>query len=423
MIRQLKKGLQHFVEVEIDIYKDFNYSNLKDILKLKRTMGTRKKQAHTVHRDACLPRLKHTHADQPGMNDVANIMKYFLTRISKMGKHFQGTAQRFMMMVSVLYAVSTGCISRGNDLRDLDFADLYSYTLQSVGPTVCHVLAAVRRHGKTDDGTVQFVGCILHRIPHCCGPSHLMAYLFYLFHVIGQPPLDFTRKSTWYFRRLFQGLNWLKDCWISYESHRKYMREALRVCGYFYSWATHLGRQGGYAVSQDGGADSDHCRVHARHNLTVGEKHYAPRIPWQSALTTAGFPPYKTAYHLPWLAVEISAEFLQQIFPWAWTGLPVVIQLNRTRPLDEKNPDGVDPSAVKMCELLQLGAKWLCAWVAILQDEYPNHPVMYHPIFEQQEFQDYKKRVLQVYNEFKVDVRCPITLRLNITGCCMLKPA
>ena len=120
-----------------------------------------------------------------------------------------------------------------------------------------------------------------------------VVWLFYNIMVMGRfgsdKSPDFRGKPFWYFERLSPGGSTDPDKdHISYGTHQTYLKWALRACGFYYSWTTHLGRHAGFGASEDGGADIADTKQHSRHNIKNAERNYSSSVCARSVAAVCG---------------------------------------------------------------------------------------------------------------------------------------
>lgn len=292
------------------------------------------------------------------------------------------------LMVTAIFALSYGCIGRGEDIRRLDIADMWVAKAERCTPHDLWVVTFVLRNGKTVHGGVEFTGAGRHIVPECCGPSALMVWLFYSYNVQmrfgsnGQP--DFRGKPFWYFDRAFPGGSMDPDRdHLSYATHQKYLKLALRACDFYYCWTTHLGRHAGFGASEDGGADISATKKHSRHDTggKSAERNYSSSVPAESVAALCGLGTDMDSIFYPADGVHIDEAYERGVFPGAWTVEATIMQQNRERSKDRNDVGGFDQAAIDNCKLMQIGSRWLIQHVAQMQDKFPDHPVFWHPYF------------------------------------------
>lgn len=107
---------------------------------------------------------------------------------------------------------------RGESRRMLGLADLSlrEYPPEE-GPTPCHVLVTQMGKGKTiRNGKKRFMGAMRHRNPLRCLHGATAGYLFWRWHISGEPAPSFRTRRDWYRIKLLVGENRLKE--LSYKA-------------------------------------------------------------------------------------------------------------------------------------------------------------------------------------------------------------
>ena len=160
------------------------------------------------------------------------------------------------------------------------------------------------------------------------------------------------------------------------------MSVVLKHLGYFYSWVTHLGRQGGYGNAEQEGADLTELKTLSRHAQDVGNRNYSSSIPAGVICVLCDLGTNLKAIFYPQDTVKISEDLAKTVFPFAWTELVKIEERNARAPKDISAPDGYDKAAVDFVEFMKQGAYWLIQHVAVMQDKFPDHPVFHHKTFK-----------------------------------------
>jgi hypothetical protein len=191
---------------------------------------------------------------------------------SRISKHFL-ELDDFRMRCC--FAVSHFCLLRGDNLRSLELADMFTQDLEDEGISECRAVVFLMRDGKTKQyGKLQHVGCLRNidvlRCPigllvtcffqrfHVVGSIAL--YFFQRFHVFGEPFPDFSSSEGWFGVKLIRGR--CVDGSISYETHKKAFRDAFEALNMIFSKITHINRQQGVRELDLKNVDSSQTKRH-----------------------------------------------------------------------------------------------------------------------------------------------------------------
>lgn len=136
-----------------------------------------------------------TLADGYRQNDVARISSYFFA---------QGTLTSFRSRLDFLLGHSMLC--RSEDKRNAFLSNLEVYELEDEGPTPCYAIVLNFTKSKTNqDGRKEIGAAIRHKDAHQCSVGGLGFYLFYRFHMSGEPFPDLSSNQSWYRICLLRG--------------------------------------------------------------------------------------------------------------------------------------------------------------------------------------------------------------------------
>ncbi|OWZ17641.1 hypothetical protein PHMEG_0008395 [Phytophthora megakarya] len=118
------------------------------------------------------------------------------------------------------FLVSHYGLLRGENIRDLELADMFSQELDREMYLTCIALVLLIQHGKTNTfGKLQHVGFIRNKDVHLCPVGAVAFYLFERFHVDSEPFPSFQLSKDWYDIKFLCGRGRTKA--ISYETHKK----------------------------------------------------------------------------------------------------------------------------------------------------------------------------------------------------------
>ncbi|OWZ02399.1 hypothetical protein PHMEG_00026051 [Phytophthora megakarya] len=179
----------------------------------------------------------------------------------------------------------------GESTRRMELADLHSIVLENEGYSACRVLVMIMRQGKTNQvGRLEVGECMRNKLVQICPHGLLDFYLFWRWHVEGEPFPDFTRSENWYPIKLLKtGKDPTKE--MSYKVHHDAIAAALQHIGLRGRAKTHVGRGSGARMADLGGASEAQIRRLGRWNNQAMEKCYLTSLPREAMRTLAGFEP------------------------------------------------------------------------------------------------------------------------------------
>jgi len=130
---------------------------------------------------------------QDGYTTVAELSKLGHTHWKTNGHH--GTARRNWLA----YLLCHNCLLRGEDVRALDLANLYSITLENEGHGTCVALLMSLRQGKTNKfGRVEIGAWMRNKVVEVCPHGSLSFYLFWRWHIENEPSPQLDDNSKWF---------------------------------------------------------------------------------------------------------------------------------------------------------------------------------------------------------------------------------
>lgn len=131
---------------------------------------------------------------------------------------------------------------RGENVRDLELADMFSQVLDGEGFSESVALVLLIQHGKTNQfGKLQHVGYMRNTEVRTCPIGAAGLYLFERFHIDNEAFPDMTSSAAWYDIKFLRGRNRTKS--VSYESHKKSFEAVFNSLGLTFNKKTHINRQ------------------------------------------------------------------------------------------------------------------------------------------------------------------------------------
>ena len=89
---------------------------------------------------------------------------------------------------------------RGEVIRRMEFADMFSILLENEGPSDCIAMVTVMDNGKTNkNGRLEYGACLRNRFVELCPIGSVAMHLFWRFHIFNEafPQLDSVNFSDW----------------------------------------------------------------------------------------------------------------------------------------------------------------------------------------------------------------------------------
>ena len=134
---------------------------------------------------------------------------------------------------------------RGDNQRRAELSELSeNFFPTSEGPTLCRVLILQMNQAKTNqNGKRLYVGAIKNRNPKLCAMGALAQYLFWRWHMSGEPAPSFRRREDWYRIKLLMGASPTEE--FSYNQQNKSLTAAFEAAGVTVDAVTHITRKKG----------------------------------------------------------------------------------------------------------------------------------------------------------------------------------
>ncbi|OWZ22663.1 hypothetical protein PHMEG_0002577 [Phytophthora megakarya] len=153
---------------------------------------------------------------------------------------------------------------RGETVRDLEFADMFSQNLGGEGYQSCIALVILVQHGKPNTfGKLQHVGYMRNKDVHIC-PVGAAAI---------EPFPCFRKLQDWYDTKLLRGRQ--RDKSITYEMHKPSYEAVFKYSGLTFSKKTHINRQQGVLHLESADVDISQTRRHGKWRMDTCEAVYA----------------------------------------------------------------------------------------------------------------------------------------------------
>ena len=210
----------------------------------------------------------YTSADQLG-----KIANYFWTRSREFGPNLRSW---------VALALSHYAVLRGESARGMELPDLHSIRLDNEGFSECHALVLVMRNGRTNHfGRIEMSACLRNKRVDICPWAAVGFYLFWRWHVEGEPFPTFESSRDWYDIKLLKcGSDRTK--FMSYTTHLQAFNSAFSFIGLQSKAKTHVGRGSGARMAELAGASEAQIRRLGRWYHQSMENSYLSSLPRQT---------------------------------------------------------------------------------------------------------------------------------------------
>ncbi|GAQ92643.1 putative Transcription activator [Klebsormidium nitens] len=314
----------------------------------------------------------------------------------EVGPAHQHTTMRGMFLASHQFVL------RGDDGRSIDLPDLYCKKFTNVGPDVPLFVGGVSYCGKTNkNGRLEYFGGFRHTNVEECAVGAVAFQLFQTFHILFPEPgsfPDFSSRAAWYnkFPLFYEDDNIFEK--LEYDTQLKHFKAMFQHEQVVSSKITHAPRGSSVRHAEDnGGKEGESARL-GRWIYDHFRTSYLNQLPVGAMLINAGSSDDRKAYVLKRGRARPETNYpdlATKIFPWAEEALAFVKNKNLTRPAAER-----DIAAQRFIELLIELRAVILQDVAELQsfEKYLGHPIIYHSIFEGEDWDKFAAEVLEGCN-------------------------
>lgn len=300
-------------------------------------------------------------------------------------EEFERIADAFLSLGDIrgrtAFMVSHYGLLRGQNVRELEFADMFSQALEGEGFQDCVALVLLIEQSKANvHGKAQHVGFLRNKNVSLCPVGAVAMYFFELFHVRCEPFPSLVRAEDWYGVKFLRGRDRKKA--ITYHTQRASYLKAFGTLGLAFSKVTHIGRQQGVRQLEAADVDISQTRRHGHWGLDVCEAVYSAPLAREAMRTFSGHPPKARMYYLQRAELEPPPSLAHRVFSDIESSLQRVVSGECENPL----------AARGFLELLRYLRVVLLQDSAFLYDQLPAR-VRDQDIFGE-EFQAYRREVL-----------------------------
>ncbi|GAA5976970.1 hypothetical protein JCM10908_005696 [Rhodotorula pacifica] len=167
-------------------------------------------------------------------------------------------------------------LMRGDNVRKLELADLFSIQLEQEGPNGATAVVLLLNHGKTNQtGRTEYAGFLRNKEVALCPVGALAIYLFARFHLSGESiaPHDtafpsLATSAEWYGIKVLRAAQpkSATDA-LPHQTHLDGVNSAFKACGLKTRHKTHCGRGSGTIMADLAGAPEGDIRRAGRWNM------------------------------------------------------------------------------------------------------------------------------------------------------------
>lgn len=282
---------------------------------------------------------------------------------------------------------------RGENRRKMELADLSLLDYPpSEGSTPCACLVTLLRDGKMNQtAKKEFMGALRHKDPLFCTQGALAQAFFWRWHVIGEAPPSFRRRSDWYRIKVLVGQDPQQE--LSYATQLQETWRVFGAAGVVSAKKTHLPRRVGAQNAETYGTSLAQISQAGRWNQSVLCQAYLTHLPREFMRIVAGFSRTAGDYFLARAAHWPPYDLQKQLWPWVeeWE-LRFEARAQR-RTWVQGGLDEDDLAADGFLKLVRHLRVVLLQDLALLQARYPGLPFYNYPPFYGPAWDEYALRV------------------------------
>lgn len=278
---------------------------------------------------------------------------------------------------------------RGDNMRKMELADLFSDKISNQGVGECVALIAVLDQGKTNQfGKAQFAATLRSKDVLLCAQSKLAFYFFYRFQMSEEGFPDLSSSENWYNIKVYRGNsgNNMTEC--HYNAHLRAVKKCYKECGFIVNKSTHLMRGDSVRHAEAEGLNRDERRSLGRWEQGSMDQCYSRSLPLDAMRTMAGFSPIYKNYRIP-RDLPIPEELLNLVFP-------EINELEKNELLKEISQRNY--TKLQFLEVLKYFRKLIIQDAAMLKEKFSTHWIWRHEIFHNPLFKEFEKRIKEVVN-------------------------
>jgi hypothetical protein len=311
------------------------------------------------------------------------ILEGFITAddLHRMSMYFFEQNKPVAMRNRLMFLLSHYTVSRGENIRAIQLADMFALELDDEGYSACFTVALVMGQGKRNQFGRKEVGSFLrNKNVLICPMGALAIYFFVRYQIENNAFPSLWRNADWYDLYLVPGTKPGKE--LSFGTHYKFIKNMLYSLGIKSNVKTHMGRGTGAQMADVRGASEPDIRRSGRWNQEAVSC-YLTMLPRETMRTLAGFPKDSGHFYIARSILEPPSCLLEQVFPDV-TDWAMIHGLNGEC---EPDPDAEHSIATDGFLSLMIQLRTVLLQDAVfLREILPNLFLWKHPIFNSPEF-------------------------------------
>ncbi len=243
------------------------------------------------------------------------ILEGFVTMddLNRMSMYFFEQNKPVAMRNRLMFLLAHFSVCRGENVRALQLADMFTLELEEEGYSFCFTVALVMGQGKRNQYGRKEVGSFIrNKNVMICPMGALAIYFFVRFEIENYPFPSMWRNADWYDLYLCPGAKPGKE--LSFGTHYKFIKDMLYSLGIKSNVKTHMGRGTGASMADVRGASEPDIRRSGRWNQEAVSC-YLTLLPRETMRTLAGFPKDSGNFYIARSILEPPSCLLEQVFP------------------------------------------------------------------------------------------------------------
>jgi hypothetical protein len=288
------------------------------------------------------------------------------------------------LRTQVDFLLGNSMLLRLSNRLPMELADLFLMPLPKEGPSGdgwC--LVAVMDQGKTNQhGRLEYGAVLRHRNYQSCPVGALAAYLFWRWHLSGEPFPCFRASQDWYAIKLLKRDNSNLNKQLSDSTANSWTRRLYSLSGIKGSKVSHMPRSSGARIAEANNVSEAQIRRGGRWNSDQMTGCYLTDLPRQFMRGMADFEPdYASSYFIPRDTIRPPPSLRRQVWP----------QLDRWRQAHLDLPGAsevVEPNlaAGGFLELLDKLRDVFLQDSVFVRQKHPRHPIFRDALFATAEY-------------------------------------
>jgi hypothetical protein len=348
--------------------------------------GTDIKNFEANLKTRCRIAAEDTHAD-PGVGSIHD--GYTLRDLHNVVKTYMDlkTNRHGNLRDRMVFLMNHNMLLRGEISRGLNLNLVSNLVFEDEGPTRCPCLVFMYNWGKNNPQKLWFYsGAIRNKDVNICTFGAVGLYLFYRFHVENEPFPDFTLNENWFNIKLVKARDRMKP--IAPTTQSDSVTRIFDACNISSKKKTHASRGSSARSAEQNGMDAELIRQMGGWLKGAMEKSYLNTLPYSAIRVMNGFHREKGSFYLPRALVTPPDSLQKRIFP------SVEHWLERMRTDDSCRTISGQAFLRLLVELRII----ILQDAVLLKDDFPDHPLFLHEIFQSPEYKAFADESLAAIN-------------------------